>query len=137
MGTGLPLQIKRLNVESNDFPDVCPVARGTPTFVMFRGVDNAPVKWEEFKPKEVVDKLREEFPSISDEVYAKMDDMQGRVSNRLQLFTQTVMWTVELGKLEKLVNSGDGKDQSSTEAQSPSEDAAFGEVVQEMMIKDM
>merc|ERR1719343_1313406 len=29
----LPIVVKRLNIEKNDFPVGCPVARGTPTFV--------------------------------------------------------------------------------------------------------
>merc|ERR1719367_144586 len=53
----VPLSLKRLNIEKNDFPDGCPVARGTPTFVLFRGAGVAPDKWEEFKPKELVEKV--------------------------------------------------------------------------------
>ncbi|CAK0905875.1 unnamed protein product [Prorocentrum cordatum] len=33
----VPLTIKRLNIEKNDFPSGCPVARGTPTFVLMGG----------------------------------------------------------------------------------------------------
>jgi len=97
----VPLKIKRLNIERNDFPDYCPVARGTPTFVLFSG--EAADKWEEFKPKELVEKLSAVYPQLPERTYAQMDELQGAVSRRFQLFTQLVMWTTELQKLEALV----------------------------------
>merc|ERR1712232_588894 len=90
--------------EKNDFPDGCPVARGTPTFVLFRGPKAAPSKWDEFKPKDMVEKLTKELPAMDDSVYTRMEDLQNLVSRRFQLFTQLVFWTVEIGKLQTLVS---------------------------------
>merc|ERR1712151_159405 len=103
--SGIPLRIKRLNPEKNDFPDGCPVARGTPTFAIFRGPGEAPAKWDEFKPNDVVDKIKSEYPGYPEEVYTHMDNLQNLVSSRLQLFTQVVMWNVELQKLERLLTA--------------------------------
>lgn len=139
----VPLVIKRLNIEKNDFPDGCPVARGTPTFVCFRGEGMAPSKWDEFKPKELVEKISSEFPNHASEMYAKMDELQGMVSRRFQLFTQLVMWTLELHKLDALVSgiptpqSGISDATATTEASRVSEDVTFNKIVEEMMAKDM
>lgn len=122
-----PITIKRLNVEKNDFPRGCPVARGTPTFVLFRG--ERAVKWEEFKPHELADRIRKEYPSLSEEFYEKMDEYQGLVSRRFQLFTQAVMWNIEVNKLEKL--------QGATGSSADDEDASFNSTVSQMMAQDM
>merc|ERR1711957_514868 len=94
-------------------------------------------KWDEFKPKDVVDKLKADFPNISDDVFEQMDEMQNKVSNRLQLFTQSVMWIVEMQKLERLIAADVPSAEAGSEADHPTEDAAFGTVVHEMMMKDM
>lgn len=149
----VPLIIKRLNIEKNDFPDGCPVARGTPTFVLFRGADVAPEKWEEFKPKELVEKISKEFPAEAEKLFAQMEELQGFVSRRFQLFTQLVMWTVELQKLEKLTADATAAPLPGAApaaeavpvsavadggtARDVTEDASFNTVVSEMMAKDM
>eukprot|EP00927_Polykrikos_kofoidii_P057250 TRINITY_DN51371_c0_g1_i1.p1 TRINITY_DN51371_c0_g1~~TRINITY_DN51371_c0_g1_i1.p1 ORF type:complete len:483 (-),score=106.23 TRINITY_DN51371_c0_g1_i1:120-1469(-) len=133
---GVPIRVKRLNLETNDFPDGCPVARGTPTFVYFPGGNQKPKKLDEFKPKELCEKLSKEF-RLSEKVVQEIDNMQTLVSARLQFFTQVVMWTVEMEKLERLLNAAN-KDATSESADSdPTEDSAFGVVVSELMTKDM
>lgn len=127
--TKVPLVIKRINIEKNDFPDRCPIARGTPTFVLFHGPEVPGTKWEEFKPKELCEKITQVFPGISDDTAKQMDELQTAVTRRFQLFTQFVMWTVELHKLESLVSN------ASESAQE--EDGAFNAVVSQMMSKDM
>jgi len=124
-----PFVFKRINIEKNDFPDDCPVARGTPTFVLFRGPAAPASKWEEFKPKELCEKITQVFPSLSDDVVHRMYELQGQVSRRFQLFTQLVMWTIELQKLEALV--------AGNVSNEPSEDSDFNAVVSQMMTKDM
>lgn len=133
----IPLRIVRLNLERNDFPDQCPVARGTPTFVLFRGPDFAPAKWDEFKPHDLVEKLRKEFPDFAEEVYSHMDELQKLVSNRLQLFTQVVMWNMELQKLERLYTSNSSVSFHELASEDSTEEVSFGTVVTEMMLKDM
>jgi len=131
----VPLAIKRLNIEQNDFPDDCPVARGTPTFVLFQGPGSAPpTKWEEFKPKEICEKLCQVFPDLSDDVVQRLDDLQTAVSRRFQLFTQLVMWTMELEKLEALVTASASGGAAPI---SKSEDSEFNTFVAKMMAKDM
>mmetsp|Transcript_116728 Transcript_116728/g.330200 ORF Transcript_116728/g.330200 Transcript_116728/m.330200 type:complete len:318 (+) Transcript_116728:42-995(+) len=140
----IPLQIKRLNLEKNDFPPGCPVARGTPTFVLFRGGGVAPVKWDEFKPNDIVEKIRSEFPQCTEQVYAQMDELQRLVSSRLQLFMQTVMWMVELQKLGRLHTSATVRTQPNQSGEAPerpdadpTEDVAFSSMVSDMMLRDM
>jgi len=144
----VPLVMKRLNIERNDFPDGCPVARGTPTFACFRGPDVPPSKWDEFKPRDLVEKISKVFPHHADALFEPMDELQGLVSKRFQFFTQLVMWTIELQKLERLVaevhsaygSSGmavgpsNGPTDESSDAQ---EDSAFNTVVSDMMMLDM
>lgn len=65
-----------------------------------------------------------------------MDDLQNLVSSRLQLFTQVVMWSVELQKLERLLTTR-GSTRTDRPDSDPTEDDAFGTVVTEMMLKDM
>jgi len=142
----VPLVLKRLNIEKNDFPDGCPVTRGTPTFVLFRGRDAPPDKWEEFKPKELVEKLTKVFPQQTEEIFETMDELQGMVSKRFQLFTQLVMWTMELQKLEKLIGQAPltsevavqvGTSGAPDKEPDVQEDVAFNALVSEMMAKDM
>jgi len=144
----VPLVIKRLNIERNDFPNGCPVARGTPTFACFRGPDVPPSKWEEFKPRDLVEKISKVFPHHADALFEPMDELQGLVSKRFQFFTQLVMWTIELQKLERLVAEVQNASDSSGMAEGPSngsasessdaqEDATFNTVVSDMMLIDM
>eukprot|EP00929_Paragymnodinium_shiwhaense_P076838 TRINITY_DN39558_c0_g1_i1.p1 TRINITY_DN39558_c0_g1~~TRINITY_DN39558_c0_g1_i1.p1 ORF type:complete len:486 (+),score=140.66 TRINITY_DN39558_c0_g1_i1:70-1527(+) len=133
---GAPFQIKRLNLERNDFPEGCPVARGTPTFVLFCGENAAPAKWDEFKPQDLSEKIAKEFSGMPQEVYEQMELLQNLVSSRMQLFTQVVMWTVELQKLERLCGQASGPAGAASEAD-PTEDSAFSDIVTELMLKDM
>eukprot|EP00401_Gymnodinium_catenatum_P028842 CAMPEP_0117569046 /NCGR_PEP_ID=MMETSP0784-20121206/58456_1 /TAXON_ID=39447 /ORGANISM="" /LENGTH=450 /DNA_ID=CAMNT_0005367007 /DNA_START=82 /DNA_END=1434 /DNA_ORIENTATION=- len=135
--SGLPLRIKRLNLERNDFPRGCPVARGTPTFVLFRGAGNSPLKWEEFRPDELVAKLRRDFPVAGGGVYERVEELQALTAQRMQLFMQVVMWTVELEALQRLCNGFDLPPNRRTELTDPTSDPTFETVVSEMMKKDM
>mmetsp|Transcript_64269 Transcript_64269/g.103921 ORF Transcript_64269/g.103921 Transcript_64269/m.103921 type:complete len:463 (+) Transcript_64269:71-1459(+) len=132
-----PFVIKRLNIEKNDFPDDCPISRGTPTFILFRGPDVPGSKWEEFKPKELCEKISQVFPGISEDVLQRMDELQTMVSRRFQFFTQTVMWNIELQKLETLVSGATEADAATLAAEPPKDDSDFNSVVSQMMLKDM
>jgi len=136
----VPVKIKRLNIERNDFPDFCPVARGTPTFVLFSGKAKPAEKWEEFKPKELIEKLSKQFPQLPESTLAEMDELQTAVSRRFQLFTQMVMWTMELQKLEALVAESAPGGKPATpppQAGEKEEDAGFQESVSQMMAEDL
>jgi len=138
---GVPMVFKRLNIEKNDFPSGCPVARGTPTFVLFRGPNVRPEKWEEFKPKDLCEKITKVFPQQTESIFEQMDEFQGLVSKRFQLFTQLVMWTTELQKLEVLVSEapmdGATADSHQPEETKEQEDTNFNATVSEMMARDM
>lgn len=136
---GVPVTIKRLNIEVNDFPSGCPVARGTPTFVLFRGPTIPPTKWEEFKPKDFSEKLVKTF-GMSPPTVAQLEELQNLVATRFQLFTQLVMWTSELQRLEELLaaaNDALASGKSPPATPSKPDDDAFNEVVSAMMALDM
>lgn len=138
----VPLTFKRLNIAENDFPDKCPVARGTPTFMCFRGNKSPPTKWEEFKPKDLVERLAKEYTNLPESFYDEMDELQGLVSKRFQLVTQLIMWTVELQKLETLVTAAGiegapAPSKSEAPADPEVNDDAFGVLVSKFMAKDM
>eukprot|EP00439_Symbiodinium_sp_Y106_P022608 s7969_g2.t2 len=118
-----PFRLKRLNIEKNDFPDGCPVARGTPTFALFRGKDTAGEKWEDFKPKDLCEKIAKVFP-LSDSAFQKMDDLQAMVPNCPQNVGD---------KLESCIASAVGEVQSDAS----SEDTEFNSVLSRLMARDM
>jgi len=126
----VPITFKRLNIEKNDFPDGCPVARGTPTFVYFKNPDHRPQKLEEFKPKDLCERIKSDFPRLPRPVINEMDDLQELVSKRFRLFTQLVMWTVELQKLDDLSSRG-------FVANPAADDDDFNNTVSRLMVKDM
>merc|ERR1712046_448905 len=130
----MPISIKRLNLQENDFPDNCPVARGTPTFVLYRGPQVPGLKWDEFKPKDLVEKLVKELPKMDDSIYQKMEDYQELVSNRFRFFTQIVFWTVELSKLQTLISAPPGSPASLSGAatQKEGDESDFNAVVAQM-----
>jgi len=134
---GVPLRIKRLNIERNDFPDGCPVARGTPTFVLFQGPKAKPAKWDEFKPDEVVARIKKLFPGMGEKVRSQAEPMLDMISTRTELFMQVVMWAVELQALERQYNS---TSHATTDGQHDADltsDPDFETVVTELMQKDM
>ncbi|KAF4714097.1 hypothetical protein FOZ62_004788, partial [Perkinsus olseni] len=105
----LPITIKRLNIEKNDFPLGCPVARGTPTFVLYRGYSPKPEKLAEFRPRDIVDRIRtdllHEHPGItlSEHLIRKWEGMVNQVSQRFQLLSQLIMWNTELEKSQMVL----------------------------------
>ncbi|OEH77709.1 thioredoxin-like protein [Cyclospora cayetanensis] len=55
----VPLVLKRLNLNTNDFPPQCPVTRATPTFVLYAPDQDGFDRWNEFRPKDFVAKLKQ------------------------------------------------------------------------------
>ena len=94
---GVPVTLKRLEIESNDFPDNCPIARGTPTFCFYGGKSFE--KWSEFRPQEFVKKL---FKSVEVplKLQEKIKKFPGLLSERFQLFSTVVMWQTEIEKAQ-------------------------------------
>jgi hypothetical protein len=100
----VPFTIKRLDIEENDFPDGCPVVRGTPTFILFRGPDREPIRYEEFKPRDLVRRICLDY-TIPDEVAKKLNDLVDKVGLRFQLFSGLIMWNTESEKVLELISS--------------------------------
>lgn len=102
----VPFTFKRLDIEANDFPDGLPVVRGTPTFIFFTGRDATPVRFEEFKPRDLVKRISQDFP-VSEEVRTKMFDLVDRVALRFQAFSGLIMWGTEAEKILQLMFESD------------------------------
>ncbi|EER14082.1 conserved hypothetical protein [Perkinsus marinus ATCC 50983] len=147
----LPITIKRLNIEKNDFPLGCPVARGTPTFVLYRGYSPKPDKLAEFRPRDIVDRIRtdllHEHPGItlSEHLLRKWEGMVNQVSQRFQLLSQLIMWNTELEK-SQMVLAGVSSDAPEADmamneylvmASSGDDKQLFTTVVSEIMSADM
>ena len=119
-----PFRFVRLDIEENDFPDQLPVVRGTPTFVKFTGPNSA-VRFEEFKPRDLVKRLLLEFPIPSD-IEQKLFDLVDRLGLRFQNFSGLIMWATETDKIVGLL-AGLPTD--------PKEN--FNQLVSEFMTEDM
>lgn len=104
-----PLRIKRLNLNKNDFPPGCPIVRSTPNFIVYRGPDSVktgpPKPWKEYKPKEVTDKLIQEF-NLSDSLRVQLEAAVDKLQERFQKFGLLSLWTQELITLQKLHEEG-------------------------------
>ncbi|PHJ22216.1 thioredoxin-like protein [Cystoisospora suis] len=95
---GIPVEIKRLNIEKNDFPPGCPVTRATPTFVLYRSENGE--KWTEFKPKDFIERLEKEF-SLPPEVRLKFNDLLETLHDRFRRFGLLSVWLLEQRKMER------------------------------------
>ncbi|KAF4744353.1 hypothetical protein FOZ63_023399 [Perkinsus olseni] len=147
----LPITIKRLNIEKNDFPLGCPVARGTPTFVLYRGYSPKPEKLAEFRPRDIVDRIRtdllHEHPGItlSEHLLRKWEGMVNQVSQRFQLLSQLIMWNTELEKSQMVLAGVSSSapeavramDKYLVMASSGDDKELFTSVVSEIMSADM
>ncbi|CAE7546384.1 unnamed protein product [Symbiodinium natans] len=167
-----PFRLKRLNIEKNDFPDGCPVARGVAAELSARwhlalGASEAlphlpcfavgmllvrsgrmvegqcgsclelnalvvmPISHQEFKPKDLCEKITKVAMHLRD-AFQKMDELQAMVPRRFQLFTQLVMWSVELQKLESPPQLN-----GHVTNRSRQHDSEFNSVLSRLMAKDM
>lgn len=103
----IPLDICKIDIEKNDFPDGLPVARGTPTFVAFRG-GSAGEKVPEFRPHEIVERLKQEVSglAVSDDakaaVTADFEQLIQRMGARTSSVMQVTMWNAELLAIQSL-----------------------------------
>ena len=102
----VPFTFKRLDIEANDFPEGLPVVRGTPTFIFFTGRDATPVRFEEFKPRDLVKRISQDF-AISEELRAKMFDLVDSVALRFQAFSGLIMWGTEAEKILQVMSESD------------------------------
>jgi thiol-disulfide isomerase/thioredoxin len=137
---GVPFTLKRLDIEENDFPDKLPVVRGTPTFVMFRGSTEAPQRLEEFKPRDLVNRITRDY-RVSDAGREKLMELVERMTLRFQTFSGLVMWSTEAEKILELISAGDqGHNATIPFDLSNSEEkdkALFNRLVSEYMTDDM
>jgi len=94
----MPFSFRRLNVEKNDFPEGLPIARGTPTFVLYEsGVGK---KWEEYKPADVATKLLS-FPDMPVGLKEELDKILPQVQERFMLITGVIMLQIDVETLQK------------------------------------
>ncbi|CEM19411.1 unnamed protein product [Vitrella brassicaformis CCMP3155] len=97
----VPLTIVRLNIERNDFPKDCPVARGTPTFVLFKEWKK-PERWAEFKPKDFISRLEAAIgpDALTDTMRLQFTHLLDMLPVRLTLFSNLAFQLVDLNGLQ-------------------------------------
>ena len=137
----VPITIKRLDIEENDFPEGLPVVRGTPTFVLFRGPGVAPVRFEEFKPRDLVKRICRDYHVAAD-VSEKLFDLVDRVALRFQSFSGLIMWSTEAEKILQLMADGASSAHNATipfdlASSEEKEKELFNRFVSEFMSEDM
>jgi len=135
-------KFKRLDIEENDFPENCPIVRGTPTFILFRGPEKNPIRFEEFKPRDFVKRLCKEF-NITQEIEKSMYNLVDKVAMRFQLFSGIIMWHTESEKILDMISFHDHGHHHPTipfDLKSNTEDKdkeIFNKYVSELMSEDM
>eukprot|EP00923_Selenidium_pygospionis_P035658 GHVN01062286.1.p1 GENE.GHVN01062286.1~~GHVN01062286.1.p1 ORF type:complete len:605 (+),score=186.61 GHVN01062286.1:158-1972(+) len=107
---GLHLEIRRLNIETNDFPDKqttgCPVARATPTFVLYKGSADTAERWEEFRPKDLVHKITDTLgDTVTSDVKDELDALLGEMNTRFTTFGVLALWHQERDKLTSVLTT--------------------------------
>jgi thiol-disulfide isomerase/thioredoxin len=135
----VPFTVKRLDIEENDFPQGVPVVRGTPTFVMFFGEGRDPVRFEEFKPRDLVKRIAGDY-RLGKDVESKLYDLVDRVALRFQAFSGIVMWGTESEKILDLL-SGDSNHHATIpfdlKSAEDKDKELFNKYVSESMTEDM
>ncbi|CBZ55548.1 conserved hypothetical protein [Neospora caninum Liverpool] len=96
----IPVAMKRLNIEKNDFPEGCVVTRATPTFVLYRGGHEEAEKWTEFRPRDFIEKLEKEF-DLPVELREKLHALLDRLHERFKRFGLLSVWLLEVRKMEE------------------------------------
>ncbi|KEP63004.1 UNVERIFIED_CONTAM: thioredoxin, putative [Hammondia hammondi] len=96
----IPVTMKRLNIEKNDFPEGCVVTRSTPTFVLHRGGHEEGEKWSEFRPRDFIEKLEKEF-DLPVELREKMHALLDLLHERFKRFGLLSVWLLEVRKMEE------------------------------------
>ncbi|EDO07060.1 uncharacterized protein BBOV_IV007040 [Babesia bovis T2Bo] len=120
-----PVRIKRLDIESNDFPSGCPITRATPTFVLFNGRPTGD-KWSEFKPRDFVRKLAE-IAHLDSRSQSYLESLTDDVSRRFALFGRWAHWVSQSQSIQERVLTG----------QPVNEDEIQSRVLNSLMLLDM
>jgi hypothetical protein len=136
----IPFTVKRLDIEENDFPDQLPVVRGTPTFVLFQGNSVAPQRIEEFKPRDLVNRIVKDY-EVKKETEKRLYELVDKMTLRFQMFSGLVMWNTESEKILDLISGSDvGHNPTIPFDLTNSEDkdkAIFNRLVSDFMSEDM
>ncbi|KFG32483.1 putative thioredoxin, partial [Toxoplasma gondii GAB2-2007-GAL-DOM2] len=96
----IPVTMKRLNIEKNDFPEGCVVTRATPTFVLHRGAHEEGERWSEFRPRDFIEKLEKEF-DLPVELREKLHALLDLLHERFKRFGLLSVWLLEVRKMEE------------------------------------
>ena len=136
----IPVTFKRMDIEENDFPPSMPVVRGTPTFVLYQGRDRPYIRYEEFKPRDLVRRLCLDY-AIPKETESRLYDLVDKVATRFQLFSGIIMWNTESEKILDMI-AGEQKHHLPTIAfdaklAEAKDKELFNKYVSELMSEDM
>ncbi|KAF7458622.1 Thioredoxin family protein [Cryptosporidium felis] len=102
------IQFARYNIEENDIHEFSPNISATPTFVLFQG-DELPEKWDEYKPKDIIEKIAKILCKQSKEEARhhidKFKNLEEKILLRFQLFTLVNLWQFYLLEFQSLMKS--------------------------------
>ena len=106
LAEGLQIEFMKMDIEANDFPPGIPVARGTPTFVQLDPKrEPAGNKWQEFRPVDFVKKVSDTF-DVPFAVRERIEKFPVMLTERFQLFSQSLMWQTEIDKMQEMLAAG-------------------------------
>ncbi|XP_026194288.1 uncharacterized protein LOC34623780 [Cyclospora cayetanensis] len=132
----VPLVLKRLNLNTNDFPPQCPVTRATPTFVLYAPDQDGFDRWNEFRPKDFVAKLKQDF-SLPKDLQQKLEDLLDLVQERFRWFGLLSVWLLEQQKIQDLLLQQQQQTPEGMVVDKATEDRRFEELVTLLMEEDM
>jgi hypothetical protein len=137
--SAIPFVFKRLDIDENDFPPHLPVVRGTPTFIKFQGPGIPPERFEEFKPRDLVNRICKDYP-VSRETRDKLFSLVDKMTLRFQTFSGLVMWSTESEKIRDLIAGDTAHNATIPFNLQDSDDKdkeIFNRMVSEFMAEDM
>eukprot|EP01071_Lankesteria_metandrocarpae_P008389 Lankesteria_metandrocarpae@DN4952_c0_g1_i2.p1 len=104
----IPLVFKKFDVKKNDIPSGLPLCRGTPSFVLYSSDSHSdelrPVIWEEFRPSEIILKIKEIILPAPSEVSDKLSALDAMTSQRMSLCTRQAELRAQSAALQKTLN---------------------------------
>lgn len=113
------LEFYRYDVHKNDFPEGLPISRGTPFFMEFPPDSPTPQVWNDYRPREILNRLQRDHGFAGD-----VEGLLASATQRFQVFQEVTFLKQELQMLSSLLWTG----------QPAPEDAS---IVEDLMASDM
>lgn len=126
----IKIEIKKYNIEKNDYAPGMIICRGTPTFLYYH--NGKGIKWSEYKPGELIDKLHEMIGS-PEKIKEQMLSMSEMIHSRLHLFGYLTLWMTESRTIENMLIQRHIKEKINK----MNEDNLYSEILTALIEEDM